>query len=239
MAVAPVEAHYSREMVSCSQKCWQEQKLHSRLSWTGPSNFQYQKEKQLAVNQKLSWWEHKFPGLPTLDGCKPCSNSVLNGECFLKPPHNCNIFPQKESLPYFGFPGLGLNAGVALLNLTRFFFFPTSLLQGLKIIYLYLSFFRLRDLPGGGFTEISRFIWQKHRLAMYSGYILIWSSHWIISMTKLTESWLGDFEVILSDISEKFSANLLLSLRELCHRLKLTLADQDVLNLVGGSQKSF
>ena len=58
-------------------------------------------------------------------------------------------------------------------------------------------------------------------------------------MTKLTESWLGDFEVILSDIFEEFSANLLLSLRELCHRLKLTLADQDVLNLVGGSQKSF
>ena len=25
--------------------------------------------------------------------------------------------------------------------------------------------FRLRDLPGGGFTEISRFIWQKYRLA--------------------------------------------------------------------------
>ena len=38
---------------------------------------------------------------------------------------------------------------------------------------------------------------------------------------------------------EEFSANLLLSLRELCHRLKLTLADQDVLNLVGGSQKMF
>ena len=40
-------------------------------------------------------------------------------------------------------------------------------------------------------------------------------------------------------IFEEFSANLLLSLRELCHRLKLTLADQDVLNLVGGSQKMF
>ena len=38
---------------------------------------------------------------------------------------------------------------------------------------------------------------------------------------------------------EEFSANLLLSLRKLCHRLKLTLADQDVLNLVGGSQKMF
>jgi len=49
----------------------------------------------------------------------------------------------KESLPYFGVPGLGLNAGVALMNLTR-----------------------LRDLPGGGFTEISRYIWQKHRLKL-------------------------------------------------------------------------
>ena len=161
----------------------------------------------------------------------------IEGRVLFKMLHN--IFSQKESLPYFGLPGLGLNAGVALMNLTRFYFFPASLLQALKITYLYLYFFRLRDLPGGGFTEISRYIWQKHRLAMYIGYIFIWSSHWIISMTKLTESWLGDFEVILSDIFEEFSANLLLSLRELCHRLKLTLADQDVLNLVGGSKKSF
>ena len=105
------------------KKGWQEQKLQSRFSSTGPSNFQYRKEKQLAVNQKLSWLKNKFPGLPTLDGCKPCSSSVLNGDCFLKPLQNCNILPQKESLPYFGVPGLGLNAGVALMNLTRFCFF--------------------------------------------------------------------------------------------------------------------
>ena len=55
----------------------------------------------------------------------------------LKPLPNWNIFPQKESLPYFGVPGLGLNAGVALMNLTRFYLFPTSLLQALKITYLY------------------------------------------------------------------------------------------------------
>ena len=61
MAVAPVEAHYSKEMVSCWQKCWEEQELDCRVSWTGPSNFQYQKEKkQLAVNQELSWLNHKF-----------------------------------------------------------------------------------------------------------------------------------------------------------------------------------
>ena len=97
----------------------------------------------------------------------------------LKPLHNCNIFPQKESLPYFGVPGLGLNAGVVLMNLTRFYFFPTSLSKALKITYLYLSFFRLRDLPGGGFTEISRYIWQKHRLAMYI-YIVYWVHIYLI-----------------------------------------------------------
>lgn len=43
-------------------------------------------------------------------------------------------------IPYYGLPGLGLNAGVALMNLTR-----------------------LRELPGGGFTEISRYIWEKYR----------------------------------------------------------------------------
>ena len=58
-------------------------------------------------------------------------------------------------------------------------------------------------------------------------------------MTKLTESWLSDYEAFLSDIFEEFAVNLLLSLTEFFHRLKLTLADQDVLNLVGGSQKSF
>ena len=133
------------------KKCWQEQKLQSRFSSTGPSNFQYRKEKQLAVNQKLSWLKNKFPGLPTLDGCKPCSSSVLNGECFLKPLHNCNIFPQKESLPYFGVPGLGLNAGVALMNLTRFYFFPTSLSKALKITYLYLYFFQITGFTWGRF----------------------------------------------------------------------------------------
>ena len=61
----------------------------------------------------------------------------ISGEDQLKKLHS--IFPQKESLPYFGVPGLGLNAGVALMNLTRFFF-STSLLQALKITYLYLSF---------------------------------------------------------------------------------------------------
>jgi len=49
----------------------------------------------------------------------------------------------RDSVPYFGVPGLGINAGLALMNLTR-----------------------LRDLPGGGFTEISRFIWQKYRLKL-------------------------------------------------------------------------
>jgi len=51
------------------------------------------------------------------------------------PPH-----PQAHPIPYYGLPGLGLNAGVALMNLTR-----------------------LRELPGGGFTEISRYIWEKYR----------------------------------------------------------------------------
>ena len=26
-----------------------------------------------------------------------------------------------------------------------------------------LKLFRLRELPGGGFTEVARFLWQKHR----------------------------------------------------------------------------
>jgi len=46
----------------------------------------------------------------------------------------------RQPIPYFGPPGLGLNAGVALLNLTR-----------------------LRDMWGGGFTEAVRFLWEKHR----------------------------------------------------------------------------
>ena len=162
----------------------------------------------------------------------------------LKPLLYCNIFPQKESLPYFGVPGLGLNAGVALMNLTRFYFFPTSLSKALKITYLYYIFFSDYGIYLGAVLQKYPGIFGKSTgwpctFTLYIGYIFIWSSHWIISMTKLTESWLGDFEVILSDIFEEFSANLLLSLRELCHRLKLTLADQDVLNLVGGSQKSF
>ena len=74
-----------------------------------------------------------------------------NGEGFPKLLHNCNIFPQKESLPYFGVPGLGLNAGVALMNLTRFYFFPTSLLQALKITYLYLYFFQITGFTWGRF----------------------------------------------------------------------------------------
>ena len=30
-------------------------------------------------------------------------------------------------------------------------------------IWHYLKLFRLRELPGGGFTEVARFLWQKHR----------------------------------------------------------------------------
>ena len=133
------------------KKCWQEQKLQSRFSSTGPSNFQYRKEKQLAVNQKLSWLKNKFPGLPTLDGCKPCSSSVLNGECFLKPLHNCNIFPQKESLPYFGVPGLGLNAGVALMNLTRFSFLPNFTITSTENHIFVSIFFQITGFTWGRF----------------------------------------------------------------------------------------
>jgi len=43
-------------------------------------------------------------------------------------------------LPYYGPPGSGLNGGVALMNLTR-----------------------LRALPGGGFTEAVRYIWERHK----------------------------------------------------------------------------
>jgi len=46
----------------------------------------------------------------------------------------------RRPISYFGPPGLGLNAGVALLNLTR-----------------------LRDMWGGGFTEAVRFLWERHR----------------------------------------------------------------------------
>ena len=150
-----------------------------------------------------------------------------------------NIFPQKESLPYFGFPGLGLNAGVALMNLTRFFFSQLHYYKHWKsriCIYLFSDYgiylgAVLQKYPG----IFGKSTGWPCTCTLYIGYILIWLSYWIISMTKMTESWLGDFKVILSDIFKEFSANLLLSLRELCHRLKLTLADQDVLNLVGGS----
>ena len=92
-----------------------------------------------------------------------------NGEGFPKLLHNCNIFPQKESLPYFGFPGLGLNAGVALMNLTRFYFFPTSLLQALKITYLYLSF------------QITGFTWGRfHRnIPVYLAKAQVGHVHWV------------------------------------------------------------
>ena len=73
----------------------------------------------------------------------------IEGRVLFKMLHN--IFSQKESLPYFGFPGLGLNAGVALMNLTRFYFFPTSLLQALKITYLYLYFFQITGFTWGRF----------------------------------------------------------------------------------------
>jgi len=45
-----------------------------------------------------------------------------------------------KPLPYYGPPGSGLNGGVALMNLTR-----------------------LRALPGGGFTEAVRYIWERHK----------------------------------------------------------------------------
>ena len=55
---------------------------------------------------------------------------------------------------YFGLPGVGLNAGVALLNLTRWT--PAVALYSDTIVTI-----RLRDLPGGGFSETVRYIWEK------------------------------------------------------------------------------
>ena len=78
MAVAPVEAHYSREMVSSEQNNRRE---------VFSSNF---------INFSF---------------CK----KLLKTVSVLHILHR----PQKQPVPYFGIPGLGLNAGVALMNLTR------------------------------------------------------------------------------------------------------------------------
>ena len=87
MAVAPVEAHYSREMVSSEQNN-RRGKCICKISAT--SHFAKKLLKTVSVLHIL----HR---------------------------------PQKQPVPYFGIPGLGLNAGVALMNLTRsylYFYIP-------------------------------------------------------------------------------------------------------------------
>ena len=85
------------------------------------------------------------------------------------------FFLQKTNIPYYGLPGLGLNAGVALMNLTRWkmaqwisylyriLFTGLILKSGMVCWIFWLK--RLRELPGGGFTEVARFLWEKHRWA--------------------------------------------------------------------------
>ena len=46
-----------------------------------------------------------------------------------------NIYNTVEDLPYYGPPGVGLNAGVIMMNLTR-----------------------MRHMPGGGFTGSVRWV---------------------------------------------------------------------------------
>lgn len=67
----------------------------------------------------------------------------------------------RSRLPYFGLPGLGANAGVMLMNLTR-----------------------LRNLPGGGFSEVVRHIWLKH------GYALSLADQDLLNMVGSVSPWL-------------------------------------------------
>ena len=55
-----------------------------------------------------------------------------------------NIYNTVEDLPYYGPPGVGLNAGVIMMNLTR-----------------------MRHMPGGGFTGSVRSVIQNTNTELY------------------------------------------------------------------------
>ena len=100
----------------------------------------------------------------------------IEGRVLFKMLHN--IFSQKESLPYFGFPGLGLNAGVALMNLTRFSFLPNFTITSTENHIFVSIFFSDYGIYQGAVLQKYPGIFGKSTgwpctFTLYIGYIFI------------------------------------------------------------------
>ena len=122
IAVAPVEAHYSRQMVSSEQSCSFSPTSHLKL---------------ILSNNK----------------CAVKSNFLITHWAWIiwSLERSCSLLWGSRTWP---------QCWTCSHELDQVLFHNSIVIYNYCLTFI----FRLRDLPGGGFTEIARFIWEKYRL---------------------------------------------------------------------------